>query len=115
MYREDVDLCRRLRDLGLAVRFEPSATVVHLEGASAPRGRMIPVLAASRLLYASKHYGGLGAALERLSVAIHAFTHALLGRGGFSVRAGHIRALRTVLRPPRFQHPVPAPEGKAGT
>jgi GT2 family glycosyltransferase len=98
MYREDVDLCRRVRESGFVVRFEPAATAIHLEGASAPSGRMLPVLAASRVAYARKHYGRAGAALERLSVALHAFTHALVGQGGAAVRAGHRRALRSVLR-----------------
>lgn len=93
MYREDIDLCRRLRASGLSVRFDPRARVVHLEGASAPRGRMIPILAASRLRYAAKHYGRLGAAGERLAVALHAATHAILGRGDRSIRVGHLHAM----------------------
>lgn len=35
MYLEDVDLCRRIRDAGMLVAREPSASVVHLGGRSA--------------------------------------------------------------------------------
>ena len=55
LYCEDLDLCRRLRDAGFDVRFEPAATVVHEGGASAPRAALLPVLAASRVRYARKH------------------------------------------------------------
>ncbi len=35
-FMEDVDLCRRLRESGWAVRYEPSATCIHVTGGSAP-------------------------------------------------------------------------------
>lgn len=38
MYLEDVDLCRRVRDVGYRVRFVASATAVHEGGASTARG-----------------------------------------------------------------------------
>jgi N-acetylglucosaminyl-diphospho-decaprenol L-rhamnosyltransferase len=98
MYREDIDLCKRVRAAGFSVRFEPTAVVVHEGGASAPQSRQIPVLATSRLRYAEKHYGRGGALLERAAVALHALTHALAGRGGPSVRAGHARALAAAAR-----------------
>lgn len=97
MYCEDIDLCRRLRDAGYDIRFAPGAVVTHEGGASAPRASLLPVLAASRLRYAQKHRGRAGALLERLGVALGALTHALVSRGGRSVRAGHVRALRRAL------------------
>jgi N-acetylglucosaminyl-diphospho-decaprenol L-rhamnosyltransferase len=97
MYCEDIDLCRRLRDAGYDIRFVPEAVVTHEGGASAPRASLLPVLAASRLRYARKHRGRAGALLERLGVALGALTHALVSRGGRSVRAGHMRALRRAL------------------
>jgi len=96
MYWEDTDLCRRIRDLGLEVRFEPSATAVHVGGASTPAGRMIPVLAASRLRYTRKHHGRVRAAVERVGIALEAITHALVARGGAETRAGHLRTLRAL-------------------
>jgi len=38
MYLEDSDLCRRVRDIGLRVRFMADAAAVHLGGASTARG-----------------------------------------------------------------------------
>jgi hypothetical protein len=97
MYCEDIDLCRRLRDAGYDIRFVPEAVVTHEGGASAPRLSLLHVLAGSRLRYARKHRGRAGAMLERLGVALGALTHALISRGGRSVRAGHMRALRRAL------------------
>jgi GT2 family glycosyltransferase len=99
MYREDIDLCRRFRDAGFTVRFEPGAVAVHEGGASAPQGRVIPILAASRLRYARKHHGRRGALVERLGVMLHALTHAAMARGGPDVRTAHVRTLIAALRP----------------
>jgi N-acetylglucosaminyl-diphospho-decaprenol L-rhamnosyltransferase len=97
MYCEDIDLCRRLRDAGYELRFVPDAVVTHEGGASAPRASLLPVLAASRVRYARKHRGRVGALLERGGVALGALTHALVSRGGRAARAGHLRAFRRAL------------------
>jgi GT2 family glycosyltransferase len=99
MYGEDIDLCRRLREAGHGLRFEPAAVVVHEGGASAPRPAMLPVLAASRLRYAAKHRGRTAALLERLGIALGAATHSVVARGGLQERRGHARALRLALSP----------------
>ena len=98
MYCEDKDLCRRARDQGYDVRFEPGAVVLHEGGASAPRASLSPTLAASRARYARKHEPWLHAELERLGIALTALTHAIAGRGGRAGRAGHLRALRAAFR-----------------
>jgi N-acetylglucosaminyl-diphospho-decaprenol L-rhamnosyltransferase len=97
MYCEDIDLCRRLRDAGYDIRFVPEAVVTHEGGASAPRASLLHVLAASRLRYAGKHRSRAAALLERLGIALGALTHAVVSRGGGSVRRGHLRALRRAL------------------
>lgn len=97
MYGEDIDLCKRMRSLGYAVLFEPAAVVRHEGGASAPRARLLPVLAASRVRYAVKHRSRAAAFLERLGIALGAATHMVAGRGGRAARAGHARALRHAL------------------
>jgi N-acetylglucosaminyl-diphospho-decaprenol L-rhamnosyltransferase len=94
MYCEDIDLCRRLRQAGHDLRYEPSAVVVHEGGASAPRPSLLPVLAASRIRYASKHRSRLYATLERLGIALGALTHIVVARGGRATRAGHAHSLR---------------------
>lgn len=97
LYCEDEDLCRRIRRLGLEVRYEPRAVVVHEGGASAARPDLLPVLAASRLTYSRKHDRALAGACDRVGIGIEALTHAILGRGGRRMRRGHARALRVVL------------------
>ncbi len=99
MYCEDADLCRRARDLGLEIRFDPAAVAVHQGGASRPRAFLLPVLATSRIRYAAKHASPVGAFLERLGVALGALTHALFARGGVNVRIGWLRALARALSP----------------
>ena len=101
MYCEDKDLCRRARNAGDEVRYEPAALARHAGGASAPRSSLAYILAQSRVRYARKHCGRLAAALERAGIALAAFTHIFASRGGSSARAGHAAALRAVLRPLR--------------
>jgi N-acetylglucosaminyl-diphospho-decaprenol L-rhamnosyltransferase len=103
MYSEDVDLCKRLRDEGFGIRFEPVATVVHQGGASAPRSALLPVLAASKIRYARKHRGGAYAALERVGVGLGALAHMVVSRGGVSQRVGHARSLLAAVSPIRVE------------
>jgi N-acetylglucosaminyl-diphospho-decaprenol L-rhamnosyltransferase len=98
MYCEDIDLCRRLRDAGWSVRFEPGAVVHHEGGASAPSASLLPVLAASRVRYARKHRSRPAAALERLGIALGALTHMLVARGGRPARAAHARSFLRAVR-----------------
>lgn len=92
MYCEDVDLCKRIRDLGFDVLFEPAAVAVHVGGASAPRAELLPVLASSKVMYARKHAPGPRAALERAGVVVNSMTHALASSRGGDVRRGYLRA-----------------------
>jgi GT2 family glycosyltransferase len=98
LYCEDKDLCKRARDAGHDVRFEPGAVAVHVGGASAPRASLFPVLTASRIRYARKHRGRVAAALERGGIALGALTHIVVSRGGRAARAGHARSLLVASR-----------------
>jgi N-acetylglucosaminyl-diphospho-decaprenol L-rhamnosyltransferase len=98
MYYEDMDLCRRIRDIGYDVRYEPSIRLVHVGGASAPRERLIPVMARSRLLYARKHNGRGGELSERFAAGLYALTHMLLTTQGREARRGYLRALAVSAR-----------------
>jgi N-acetylglucosaminyl-diphospho-decaprenol L-rhamnosyltransferase len=100
MYCEDIDLCRRLRDEGQDLLFEPTAAVVHEGGASAPRASLLPVLAASRLRYAAKHSSATAALVERLGIAVEGLTHIVVSEGGRPVRAGHARAFLLAMTRP---------------
>lgn len=99
LYCEDMDLCRRLRNAGFDIRFEPEAVAVHIGGASAPRTALLPVLAASRVRYARKHQPGHVALLERLGVVVGGLTHAIVTRGGRAARRGNLRAATRALAP----------------
>lgn len=99
LYREDVDLCRRLRDRGLQVRYEPRALAVHAGGGSSAPEIRHPLYTASRLRYARKHRGRAGALLERLGLALRALTHVVATSEGRRGRLGHARALAVAIRP----------------
>jgi N-acetylglucosaminyl-diphospho-decaprenol L-rhamnosyltransferase len=99
MYWEDTDLCRRLRDHGFDVRYEPAAVVVHVGGASRPRSTLLPVLASSRIRYCRKHRGQIAVFFERLGLALGAVTHAVGTREGGRARLGHFRSLLIAMRP----------------
>jgi N-acetylglucosaminyl-diphospho-decaprenol L-rhamnosyltransferase len=97
MYCEDIDLCRRIRDAGWAVRFEPEATCVHEGGGSGDRSLLLPVLTRSRIRYARLHHGWLYGALERAGIALGALTHLVAGKGGRRARLAQARSLRAAL------------------
>ena len=101
LYCEDTDLCRRIRDLGLGVGFEPSVVCMHEGGASAPRAGLFTVLAESRMLYARRHRGRLDGLLERVGVGVGELTHTVVSAGGAAGRRGHLTALLRVIRGPR--------------
>jgi GT2 family glycosyltransferase len=113
LYCEDIDLCRRLRDEGYGIRYEPEAQVEHVGGASTPGELLLPVLAASRIRYARKHHGRTYALLERSGVALGAATHALAARDA-PTRRGHSRALRAALLGPPALPERPGVSGRTG-
>jgi N-acetylglucosaminyl-diphospho-decaprenol L-rhamnosyltransferase len=98
LYCEDLDLCRRIRDAGFEIAFEPTAIAVHEGGASAPRASLLPILAASRTRYAHKHQPRAAARLEQVGVALAALTHSVISRGGSSTRRGHLLAAHAAAR-----------------
>jgi N-acetylglucosaminyl-diphospho-decaprenol L-rhamnosyltransferase len=99
LYCEDLDLCRRIRDAGLDILFDPDALAVHEGGASAPRAALLPVLAASRVRYAGLHQRPAVALLERLGILLGALTHAVITKGGVAARRGWLRAFARALSP----------------
>lgn len=95
MYAEDMDICWRLRKLGLQVRYLPEVEVRHQGGASAPAPRRNALQMQSRVLYAHKHYP-----MPVLSLFTGAFLVGLLVRLVLDPANGsvHIQGLRGVLR-----------------
>jgi N-acetylglucosaminyl-diphospho-decaprenol L-rhamnosyltransferase len=97
LYGEDIDLCRRLWSAGYEVWYEPAARATHVGGVSGPRANLRPVLVESRIRYACKHGGRVGALFERLAIGLEELTHAALTTKGVKMRVGHVRALGTVV------------------
>jgi N-acetylglucosaminyl-diphospho-decaprenol L-rhamnosyltransferase len=97
-YCEDMDLCRRVRDLGFDIRYVPSAKAIHIGGQSAPRTSLLPRLMSSKLRYAAKHRSAAGRWSERLGLALYALTHATIPMSEPAARQGHRRAFMVSVR-----------------
>jgi len=97
LYCEDTDLCRRLRDAGHEIRFEPAAEAAHVGGASSGAGATQAIAARSRVLYARKHMRPAAARLQAAGVALGEITHALAALPRPASRRGHMAALRAVV------------------
>ena len=82
-----------------SVRFEPSALVRHVGGASSGAGETQAIAARSRVYYARKHRGRVAARLEAAGVALDEATHAVAALTRPATRRGHVAALRAVLAP----------------
>ncbi len=72
LYFEDIDLCRRVRDLGLRVVYAPTSRVVHLRGASGDRApaRVAREYRASQLRYYQKYHTARSQFLLRLYLLV---------------------------------------------
>ncbi len=55
LYSEETDYCRRVRDAGFEVRYEPAATVHHSQGKSGSSAQLDALLAVNRVRYMRKH------------------------------------------------------------
>jgi N-acetylglucosaminyl-diphospho-decaprenol L-rhamnosyltransferase len=97
LYSEDTDLCRRLRQAGWGVRFDPRATVHHVGGASAPRTTTEWISATSHVRYARKHGRRGTAALDAVGVALGGATHAAIWLRRPERARGHFAAFRAAL------------------
>lgn len=61
MYVEDVDYCRRVRNLGLSINYDPGVKIIHYEGAGKQwiGAAALKRTVRSYLLYTRKHYPSL--------------------------------------------------------
>jgi len=75
MYFEDKDLCKRARDAGFRVEFDPSFSVVHLKGGSSSTS-LSPFLAGAYRTSQKRYYALHRPAWERALLAAY---HLLLG------------------------------------
>ncbi len=84
LYFEDVDLCRRIADVGSARHFVPTIEMVHIGGASQssmPRPEMQEVYRRSQLRYYTRHASFLQQWLLRLYLGLKATTGVALATG----------------------------------
>ena len=72
MYVEDVDYCRRVRELGYRVAYTPLATVEHVEAAGRSWVGRRALLSTSRsyAIFTRKFYGGAAEVLVRASLGL---------------------------------------------
>ncbi len=71
LFSEEVDLCRRLHDLGGRVLYVPEVELTHVGGGTLPDGDLRwRWLAAGRVRYTRKHYGHAILLLARLGATL---------------------------------------------
>ena len=116
MYMEDVDLCRRLRDRGWAIGYEPEAVVEHVMGHSQSADQPLRWYTAYHA-YVAEHRGPLRARVASLAAALGLGLRALAYRGGRPANSTRMaRSARAALRlafstprsdePPKHRHPA---------
>jgi N-acetylglucosaminyl-diphospho-decaprenol L-rhamnosyltransferase len=94
LYSEETDLFRRMRDAGRRAGYVPDAVAYHEGGASAPRSTTKGIWARSRVRYARKHHGAIGALLEAIAIGLGAVTHAAIWIHRPTRALGHVQAGR---------------------
>lgn len=94
MYSEELDLCRRLRDIGYETYFCPEALVVHYEGKSSDQavGARHLQFSRSRIRYFRKHHGRVAAAVVQSGIVVGYAVETAIEAAKWLV--GHKRALR---------------------
>jgi N-acetylglucosaminyl-diphospho-decaprenol L-rhamnosyltransferase len=97
MYMEDVDLCRRLREKGWAIGYEPDAVVEHVMGHSQSADQPIRWYTAYHL-YLAEHRGALRARTASLAAALGLGLRAVAYRGRRPVNSARMaRSARAAL------------------
>ena len=98
MYMEDVDLCRRLREQGWAIGYEPNAVVEHVMGHSQSADQPVRWYSAYHA-YLAEHRGARRARAASLAAALGMGLRAAAYRGRRPVNATRMaRSARTALR-----------------
>ena len=94
MYSEEMDWCKRAKDAGWRIAYEPAAEIIHYEGKSSEQAvaRRDIFFFSSRVRYAQKHFGRAWAELLRWWL-LATFGFQWL-REGVKWLLGHKRALR---------------------
>ena len=104
LYSEETDYCRRIRDLGYQIWFEPSAIVQHTGAGSGTSPALQSLLRVNRVRYVSKHRPRPYAAVYR---AIAVFSELIRARD--PVHRDNLRFLLSRRRWRDLPHATPAP------
>ena len=75
MFFSDVDLCKRIKDLGFIIRFYPDIIVHHKGGSTIIKRRVAMIITShiSKIKYFFKHYNGLRYLMPNILMAISLF------------------------------------------
>lgn len=96
LYSEETDFALRARDAGFALRYTPSAEVVHLGGESGVSPYLWSLLTRNRVRLYRRRHGTVRSALFFAAIALN---EALRAMAGSSV---HAQGLRNLFRPNRI-------------
>lgn len=68
MYFEDIDLCRKIKDSGWQINYNPNATILHYGGVSAKKNilHVLVEYRRSQIYFTRKYYGTLGVIFLKL-------------------------------------------------
>jgi len=91
LYSEETDYCRRARDAGFQVWFEPAAVVRHSEGGSGASVALATLLAVNRIRYYAKYHGPAATLLFHGTAVLNELTR--------SAAPEHRTILRAVVSP----------------
>ncbi|MGB8650524.1 MAG: glycosyltransferase [Mycobacteriales bacterium] len=80
LYSEETDFCLRARDLGYALRYDPSAVALHLGGASGTDPVLWSILTVNRVRLARRRLGLARGAAFAVAVALNETLRAASGR-----------------------------------
>jgi GT2 family glycosyltransferase len=88
MYFEDDDLCKRLREVGFELRYNPATHIIHFKGGSSRQNesRYLWHLNRSAYLYAMKHHQADKSILFKPMVILGTTIHGLLRYGYYRLR-----------------------------
>ena len=92
LYSEELDFQLRARDAGFTIRFEPSAVVTHIEGASHVSAELWTILTLNRVRFYRHRHGRWNTAAYRGAVMLNEGLRAATGR------TVHRAALAALLR-----------------
>ncbi len=72
MYFEDIDLCRRIKDMGFSIHYDADATIIHYGGVSAKKNIMNVLLEyrKSQIYFTHKYYGLAGVLVLKLLLTL---------------------------------------------